>query len=287
MAKNFVFTITTGRSGTGYLAELLKSNLHHADVYHEILHLLDFGVKTPEVSTLTYFNTLGNVKKIRDFWQKKLSEIKADSEQTYVETSHVLAKAGLMENLNLLWDDPENQVHIVILKRDVVDIAWSMLNRFDMKTFATKLLFYLDITYSNVILNNKNINESDGNHIALWYIHEMYTRAAYYQLLYQDVPNLHFHEVNLKDIVTIDGATQLLQALALPVNPEVTLPGKVNKQTTFFYNETVKEKLSKLSAQVEVDHKACAQKYIDSGQTLSEPKHIREAFQKAGFSWED
>ena len=35
MAKKFVYTITTGRSGTNYLADLFKANIEDAKIYLE------------------------------------------------------------------------------------------------------------------------------------------------------------------------------------------------------------------------------------------------------------
>ena len=43
--KHYVFTITTGRSGTNFLAELLASNLNDAEVHHEQLNYQDWGGK--------------------------------------------------------------------------------------------------------------------------------------------------------------------------------------------------------------------------------------------------
>ena len=44
---NFVFTLTTGRSGTLYLAQLLFQNLPDAECYHEIVGWDRFGPGNP------------------------------------------------------------------------------------------------------------------------------------------------------------------------------------------------------------------------------------------------
>ena len=71
MNKQFVFTITSGRSGTNFLAELFARNLPNAEVHHEQLGYRDWGVNSPEVSHLTQFNHEGNNAYVRAFWQQK------------------------------------------------------------------------------------------------------------------------------------------------------------------------------------------------------------------------
>ncbi|GAH10138.1 unnamed protein product, partial [marine sediment metagenome] len=84
MTKQFVFTITTGRSGTAYLAELLRLNTASCEAHHELLGFEAFGVDTPDVSHLTLFNSQGNIKKIQAFWAQKLSRIQQCTKEYYV-----------------------------------------------------------------------------------------------------------------------------------------------------------------------------------------------------------
>src|ERR1700674_19694 len=100
--KDFIFTMTTGRSGTQYLAELLGHNLPDAECHHEFLQWDSFGVDTPDVSHMCLFNSKGNIEKVVAFWDQKLKRIAATPHRFYVETSHMLMKAGLVENLSSL-----------------------------------------------------------------------------------------------------------------------------------------------------------------------------------------
>src|ERR1700745_4297658 len=93
--QQFVFTMTTGRSGTRYLADLLAQNLPDAECRHEFSGWGHFGVDTPDLSHMTLFNSEGNVEKVQAFWRAKLRRIAATPKPFYVETSHVLMKAGL------------------------------------------------------------------------------------------------------------------------------------------------------------------------------------------------
>ena len=67
MAKNYIFTITPGRTGTMYLAELIAQNTKDREVHHEILDYDAFGVDSPDLSTLTLFNSEGNITKVKNF----------------------------------------------------------------------------------------------------------------------------------------------------------------------------------------------------------------------------
>ena len=98
MAKKFVYTITTGRSGTNYLADLFKANIEDAKIYHERANFVELGRRSPDASHFTHFNTFGNTRDIAQFWKQKLSDDTAEVGSAYVETSHLLSKAGLFEN---------------------------------------------------------------------------------------------------------------------------------------------------------------------------------------------
>ena len=85
MADRFVFTITTGRSGSAYLADLLGSNLQDATVFHERTGWLNFGVVTPDLSDFTVFNSIGNVEKVQAFWRRKLERDLAGPRRVHAE----------------------------------------------------------------------------------------------------------------------------------------------------------------------------------------------------------
>jgi len=287
MAKNFIFTITTGRSGTAYLAELLKANLQNAEVHHERLSFLGVSVDSPDASDFTYFNTIGNVKKVRDFWQRKLTNVQQSKSDIYVETSHFLAKAGLIENLSVLLDNPDNQVHIIVLKRLPHKIAWSFLNRFDFANTVFTWLSALDFRYHNVIINaGKFAKAGIVGHI-YWYIYEMYTRAAYYQIIYKDIQNLHFHEVDLEQIAKTEGASVLLNALKLPMQTELKLPPKTNELPVQVYSEKEHKIVKDFDEKNNPDYLKIAKNFIAEGKTLAEPNDRRQLCRQQGYTWED
>src|SRR5689334_3546706 len=113
-----IFTLTPGRTGTAYLSELLKWNLSDAEVHHEIQTYTSFGECTPDISQLHAFNVFGNTPAVQQFWRRKFDKILASGKPVYAETSHLLMKAGLVENMAELAKD--HDVHFVILKRDTM-----------------------------------------------------------------------------------------------------------------------------------------------------------------------
>src|SRR5271165_1188039 len=89
-----IFTLTAGRTGTAYLAELLRTNVPQAETHHEILTYTSFGVDTPDISHFHAFNNYGNTPEVQAFWQHKFEKILGCGKSCYAETSHMLMKAG-------------------------------------------------------------------------------------------------------------------------------------------------------------------------------------------------
>jgi len=274
--KKYVFTITTGRSGTVYSTELFKANCPDAAVYHERTGWLAFGQITPDCSHFTYFNSVGNAANVRKFWERKFAHDLKTSKDTHVEFSHFLAKAGLMENLDLLL--PHADVDVVILKRDTFDIVWSYYNRFDFANAGFTWMFSLDPRYPNVIVKSDPFRKMGMVGSALWYTIEMFTRAAYYKKIMEGTPGLRFHEVSLKDITKPEGARKLIaETVGLAPDAEVIIPPRQNETKSEFFGEKVKQDVRTLVDRTPYDPEALAQAYIDSGARLGTVKNMKPA----------
>jgi len=225
--KNFVFTLTTGRSGTRYLATLLRQNLPDAECHHEVHGWDRFGVDTPDVSHMTLFNSQGNVEKVRAFWAAKLERIAATPRRFYVETSHLLMKAGLVENLEPLT--AAGTVHLIALERDPYATIVSFRNRFDFLGKASCWLWYLDPEYPRNLLPSRELVAHSLNGLCLWYILEVRARAARYEKLFRGEPGIVFHRFNLEELRHPEGVCRLLHALGAPAHAaEVRLPAPEN-----------------------------------------------------------
>ena len=223
--KNFVFTMTTGRSGTTYLAELARLNVQNANCYHEILGWDRFGIDTPEVSHLTLFNSRGNIEPVRQFWKCKLSRIMREEGAYYCETSHLLMKAGLIENIKPLTEVGE--VHLIEITRDPEEIAMSLILRGDFSNIGNMWMWYLDPTYPRNLLKLSDVSKIEN--LCVWYVFEMRARAAYYRKIASDIEHIHFHEIDMKDLVSEEGAEKLLSdtGAELAVS-KIRLPGQKN-----------------------------------------------------------
>lgn len=225
--KQFVFTLTTGRSGTQYLAELLRQNLPDAECYHEICGWDRFGVDTPDLSHMTLFNSQGNVESVQAFWRAKLARIAATSRACYVETSHLLMKAGLVENLAPLA--AVGTVRLIALERDPFATIASFRNRFDFWDTASRWLWYLDPDYPRNLVPSRELFAQGINGLCLWYILEIRARAARYERILANAPRLRVHRFGLEELRVPGGASRLLRLLGVATEPsQVRLPSPQN-----------------------------------------------------------
>lgn len=273
MVKKFVFTITTGRSGTCFLSHLFMRNVRQADVFHERINFDSFGLHTPEISHLMLFNTVGNVSRVREFWEQKFARDQLLPQLCYMETSQMLAKAGLLENLDIL-ESGGHTVHVLILRRNTFDIFWSLVDRGDFRHLGGHTwLHWLDPRYHNRILSPEPfMKENAGWGSAAWYVSEVFVRAEYYRLLLADRPQVYVHDVHLEEIVRSQGARELLSALGMLSSAEqIDLPPKVNARQEDDLPSTDKARAREFFKRHALDTGACqalARQYYESGARL-------------------
>jgi len=263
--KQFVFTMTTGRSGTAYLAELLGANLPDVEFHHEFLGWDDFGLNTPDVSHMTLFNSQGNIEKVQEFWRHKLARIVAKPNRFYVETAHTLMKAGLIENLAALTK--AGRVHLIDLQRDPVATIKSFRARFDFLNKGNLWLWYLDPDYPRNLSNSKELSKFGYNGLCLWYITEIRLRAAYYEKLLAGNPNVQVLHITMEELTRPDGASRLLGDLGVAKRPgELITPQAQNVgPKTDDWTQGEEESLRKLVAAAQFDASALAEIAIKQG----------------------
>jgi len=222
-----IFTLSAGRTGTAFLAELLAGNLPDAEVYHERIGFEAFGVDAPDLSHLTLFNSRGNIRKVRRFWDQKLDRILKGSTEFYAETSHVLMKAGLVENA--VRRCKGHELHFVRLRRAQIPTLLSYERRGDFLNKSSQWLWYLDHDYPRTFINTKAFRQFGLHGLRLWYLVEIEFRAVYYQERYKHSPGVHFHEADIDELNEPIKAAELLSAL-YPERPSqaVRIPEKMN-----------------------------------------------------------
>lgn len=224
----YIFTISAGRTGTAFLAELLARNLDLKAAHHERLHTEDIGRHTPDIGTMRRFNDFGFDREVQTFWFKKIGHIMAVN-GSYVETNHQLAKGGLIEGLNAFgaFSPILRKTRMIVLHRDWGQTLLSYRRRMDFSNKALWWWWFLDPEYKRNLVDSaayKGCGLPDW--IPLWYLAEMRARTRKYKT---DYPNLNFHDVWLEDIVTEEGARGLLSYLiGTEYTDDIDLPGVVN-----------------------------------------------------------
>ncbi len=265
--RQFIFTMTTGRSGTEFLAALLAANLPDADSHHEFRQWGDFGLRTPDVSHLTLFNSQGNVEKVQVFWRDKLNIVLGGHSLFYVETAHMLMKAGLVENIAPLT--AAGHVHLIDLQRDAGATIRSFKARLDFFNKGNQWLWYLDETYPRNLCGSAKFEKYGHSGLCLWYITEVRLRAAFYAKLLAGNPRITVHRVRLEDLATAAGAERLLAALgAAKPRREIVMPPPQNVGKAFpasGWEPGEEEFLPKLVAAAQFDADALAAAAIEQG----------------------
>jgi hypothetical protein len=261
----FVFTITPGHSGTTWLAELFRRNLDpSAAVHHEILGYDKFGVDTPYLSHMTRFNSEGNVKHIRDFWAQKASRILTHPGQWYVETSHLLSKCGLFENIDLFTE--HGRVFVICLSRDLLALVRSMRRRFDMINKGNQWLWHLDPDYPRKLVAKEFFMPYGVDGARLWYGCEMRARAGYYRQLLGHRNDIEFYDVGIENLDSPAAVSQLLQALDLKVGGTGPgLPPKANTSGVIGESQNDDSALAALISSMQFEPTAIAKNYLEQG----------------------
>jgi len=215
-SKKFIFTITPGHTGTTFLAKFLNENIPNSEIHHEILGYDKFGVDTPDLSHMTLFNSQGNVDKVKSFWNQKIERILTSPSSTYGEISHLLAKAGLMENISPLFEHGE--VFIINLKRDIEKIILSLEKRSDFINKGNMWLWHLDPDYPGKLVDPNAYRVFGIAGIRYWYVCEMYARAEYYKQIFSDNKKIHFIDLDIDDLSNPDKTADFLSQLSNDMN---------------------------------------------------------------------
>lgn len=204
--KRAVFTVTGGRTGTMWLSKFLELNLERAEVHHERLGPGHFGTSTPGLAELCDFNEFGQTKLLREFWKRKFANIELSTADVYVETSHQLAKAGLLENLDLC----NCPVTIVLLRRARLRTVASYLKVGAFSECINMWLWFLSPSYKNNIVPFDDYSRHAGGP-QFWYYDEIEARQSFY---FHTAPhwlksarNDHVALAHLEDIVNTESST--------------------------------------------------------------------------------
>lgn len=301
MAKTLVYTVTNGTAGTGYLRRFLEGNLSGAEIHGDRAGWLDLGVNCPDASHLTRFNTIGNLPEIRAFWRRKIKADLASTKDIFVDLTHLHAKAGLVENLDLVPHDAK--VVLIHLRHNIRETVWTIHNRCDFRNSGFTWVFALDPNYGNVMVPSGQFAQQGMAGLALWYVVEMRVRAAFYKRLVADMPNVAFAEVWLAELVNqLPAAESMLEAIggekptavkpaerkeAQPIRPggQEIQKGSAAEKTAGpdakpagdMFGDDVRENISKMVDRFKWDAEVLAEGFFASGRRLGDPALGRSA----------
>lgn len=269
MNRHRIFTITGGRTGTDWLAAFFRANGGPDwTCVHEFIGVDDFGTRTPDIRTLRHFNTYGMTPVVRQFWQRKLALL--PDVPIYFESSHPLAKAGLLEAL--ADADGDDQITFIVLRRNWHKQITSYLNRNDFGNLTLMWQWYLDPRYPRRLVDPKPLLPYGQMGQAVWYAVEVEARQEYYRLLYGD--RFRFFETTLEELTQGHGAQKVMREFGLPKTPVLPEPRNANQG---FPPRRDSERLAKLIANLHFDAKAVAQTFLDTGARLHQVPVGQEA----------
>ena len=198
--KRLIFTVTTGRTGTGYLSKML-SLVPNVASYHE-----------PEPSFADVMRLVQkNLNIAYEFWvEKRLPQIASESAQVYIETSHLFCK-GFVEPLLGLGFTPD----LIILTRPHREVATSLC-QLDTIPGRTKkgLRYYLAPDDPNV-LPLPGWQTLHDYQLCYWYCLEIERRCVHYENMFLE-RRARVAKISLNDITTIFGLNRLVNQLDLP-----------------------------------------------------------------------
>ena len=258
--SKYVFTMTAGRTGTAWLADLFDVNFNCTSV-HEYLNFGDIGLRSQDIGIMQAFNEWGNNDRVKIFWKRKFSLVPQCD--LYVETNHALGKCGLIENLEML---PEgSDISIITMRRNWLKQTMSYLDRFDFHNYTVPWQWYLDMRYQNRIVPASPFKDKGMLGHVVWYVAEVEARQAYYRQMFGDRYN--FVDAKLESATTQKGAQKLLARFGH--EGPVFMPDKTNTKggsKSGFDPKMVGDFIER----IKFDPEELAADYIKNGRRLDE-----------------
>lgn len=197
--KRLIFTVTTGRSGTAYLAAVLGyarnvSSLHEpAPEFADVLRPVQ---QNPQLAA-------------KFLIEEKLSAILQNPSSIYIETSHLTCK-GFLEPMLELGIAPD----LIIHRRPAREVALSMLQMGTIPGRSSKgLRFYLSPDDPDT-LQLTDWEKVHDYQLCYWYCLEIERRCRFYQHLFA-AQGARIAETTLVGLRTFSGLMACFAALDL------------------------------------------------------------------------
>lgn len=217
---------------------------------------------TPSVPVLLAYNHYGFNDEVHAFWSRKWADILRQPSQVWVETSHLLLKAGLIEALELL--DPTHEIHLVALTRDRKSLVRSYLERGDFQRYGERQMWYLDPTAPRHLVPVPPSLATTSLGLSAWYTLEIEARTELARRQVARQPNIHYHALQTRELSGSPALLSLLSALRPSITTEnVRLPPPLNRgRGTEYDAETEKAIDATLSSIAGFDAKSYVQQLL-------------------------
>lgn len=220
-----IFTHTQGRTGTAWLAAFFKANTDW-ECHHERLLPENYGQHTPDIKHMRMNNCYGGPS-VRDFWVRKAALLP----ENYVETAHMLNKAGLWYHKELFGD-----VKLIHLQRPCHEVVGSMIKRGDYISHGNHWLWYLDPDYHLNLVDPSPFLEYGPIGLCAWYWTEMEARVP------EDAIT-----VSVKDLNNVGPAVELLSKCGVSVDTP-SIPNRRNASNGQNLSNEMQDLIMKVSA---------------------------------------
>ena len=201
--KRLIFTVTTGRSGTAFLAKAFSllpgiTSLHEPEP--DFVRVLRKAQSSPEVA-------------LKFLVYRKLPAIADFPTPLYAETSHLFCK-GFLEPTLELGILPE----LILLKRDRRKVAKSL---FELNTIPGRaplaLLYYLKPDDPSVFLPVKDFSPLTDYQLCYWYCLEIERRMEEYEKRLKSLGG-KVYRLKFEEMVKVNGFVELLKEMELYPN---------------------------------------------------------------------
>lgn len=225
--KRLIFTVTTGRSGTAYLAAVFRY-AKNIQAFHEpepqFYRVLRAAQTRPEIAR-------------RFLLEEKFPAIAGTSGDVYIETSHLACK-GFLEPMLDLDIVPDLLIH----RRPFREVSLSLFRMGTVPGRNEKALqFYLSPDDPDV-MPLKGWQRLHDYQLCYWYCLEMERRARRYGELFEH-RNARVVETTLEGLKTVKGLRQMLSAFDLTLRfPQWLTVMRFKRNSRFKVNEAVMKK---------------------------------------------
>jgi hypothetical protein len=198
--KRLIFTVTTGRSGTDYLARMLACVPGVVSEHEPRPHFV-WAMRKAQ----------GDPGIARKFLvEEKLPAIRRAKGRVYSETSHLVCK-GFLEPLAEMGYRPD----LILLRRPHREVALSMYRLGTIPGRTEKALKWYLTPDDPGVLPLENWQRLHDYQLCYWYCLEIERRRQEYGRMFSDLGS-RVVDISLQELATFGGFMRLRKELALP-----------------------------------------------------------------------